>query len=346
MRNKHRNPRPEIFTFPAVIKAVGDEDNMVEGFANVFEVEGEPFVDDGMDIVERGAFIKTIERRVDKGLVPFVDSHVWDTKGVLGSVVSAEERKGTVAGKEVFGLFFKALFSSTSSAQEVRIKMIEGHLKMISVGMRVLNEGIKHVTSKGIDLVIRLIKEAMLLEISAVALAENDMSQVISIKGITRIPYQDLVAMDLGEFNLKSARAKILDRWSGDTAKLRQAFILHDRIDDEFRYQVGEINPDTDELAVSKSALLRATVLSELNGEDIRADLKPYFEKFGLTPPWDSPEGVTVNVSDDGMSVAGADHASSGDDDKKIARVSSLGILKSREMDLQFQLHGGLKACR
>jgi HK97 family phage prohead protease len=100
-------------------KAAGDSGEL-EGYASVFNN-----VDQGGDVVLPGAFKKTLDgwSRARQPM-PLLADHQLSTDGVIGSVVHAVE--------DHFGLKVRARFSSIPKAQDIRTRMIEGHLRGMS----------------------------------------------------------------------------------------------------------------------------------------------------------------------------------------------------------------------
>lgn len=150
-------------------KAEGEgKENFVTGIASVFGN-----VDDGGDIVEKGAFVKTISERVPKRLVKFVDSHKWDCAHTLGTVESAKEVEN--------GLYFEASLSIAPSVQDTKIKMLEGHLDKISFGYDVIQDVWERLKD-GAKQSVRRLKELKLYEISVCPLAMNEETAILSVK--------------------------------------------------------------------------------------------------------------------------------------------------------------------
>jgi HK97 family phage prohead protease len=109
----------EHLTVPIQWKAGGDAGTL-EGYASTFGN-----ADLGGDVVVKGAFIKTIAN-IKKNGIPLLADHVASTASVLGTIFDAEE--------DAKGLKIKARFSSAPSAQDVRTKLLEGHLDRMSIG--------------------------------------------------------------------------------------------------------------------------------------------------------------------------------------------------------------------
>lgn len=109
----------EHLTVPIQWKAGGDAGTL-EGYASTFGN-----VDLGGDIIVKGAFTKTIANIKANG-IPLLADHVASTSSVLGTIFDASEDEA--------GLKVKARFSSAPSAQDVRTKLLEGHLNRMSIG--------------------------------------------------------------------------------------------------------------------------------------------------------------------------------------------------------------------
>lgn len=150
---------------PAEIKAVQEgEANYITGYASVFGN-----IDSYDDIVQPGAFTKTIKERVPQMLVKLLDSHNWgESKAVLGTVIEARE--------DARGLWFKAAISTTASAQEILTKVKEGHLNRLSIGYDAVKDRFDRETG------IRYLDEVRLWEISVVPFAANEEAIITDAK--------------------------------------------------------------------------------------------------------------------------------------------------------------------
>jgi HK97 family phage prohead protease len=82
-------------------------------------------LDLGGDQIERGAFKKTIAAIRANG-IPLLADHKAATTHVLGTIYDAAE--------DSKGLKIWARLSAAPSAQDVRIKLVEGHLRKMSIG--------------------------------------------------------------------------------------------------------------------------------------------------------------------------------------------------------------------
>jgi HK97 family phage prohead protease len=106
-------------TAPAEWKTIGDAGEL-EGYMSVFGN-----VDQGGDVVQRGAFRKSFsDWNRAKSPMPLIADHVLSTDGVIGSVTHMVE--------DSYGAKIQARFSSVPKAQDIRTKMVEGHLNGLS----------------------------------------------------------------------------------------------------------------------------------------------------------------------------------------------------------------------
>ena len=184
----------EILELQSEIKAVGDEDEeyekgMFEGYASVFGN-----TDLGNDVVELGAFKKSLRKRGAKG-VKLLYQHKTDMPiGVFDSVkedgeglyVKGRLALGTQAGKEAYEL----------------IKM--GALDGMSIGFKANPDKVTYdKRSKK-----RLIGEVDLMEISLVTFPMNPLARVRSVKG-QEITIREWENGMRDVFNLSRSEAKV-----------------------------------------------------------------------------------------------------------------------------------------
>lgn len=133
--------------------APGSSTGEVEGYASVFGV-----VDDDGDVVTPGAFRKTAAdwSRASQPM-PLIADHQLSSDGVIGSVHSLAEDR--------VGLKFKARFSGTQKAQDIRTNVLGGHLRGMSwTGeLRNYRPGSGTLAGKAIN---RFLDEIRLLELT------------------------------------------------------------------------------------------------------------------------------------------------------------------------------------
>jgi len=105
-----------------------DDPGWIEGYLAVFGN-----VDQQDERILPGAFTKTIQERVPTGKVPLMAMHFgWggDVNEVIGTITEARE--------DAKGLWIHADLSKVSLAQDIRTKILEGHVRGLSVGYRVI----------------------------------------------------------------------------------------------------------------------------------------------------------------------------------------------------------------
>lgn len=159
----------ERLTVPIEWKASIDDAGTLEGFASTFGN-----VDLGGDVVIKGAFKKTNARVKAEG-IPLLADHVASTASVLGTIFDAVE--------DTKGLKIKARFSSAASAQDVRTKLIEGHLGKLSIGY----EATKFAYEDREGKTVRLLQEVKLWEVSVVVMPMNPEAVVSRVKSLTSV---------------------------------------------------------------------------------------------------------------------------------------------------------------
>src|SRR5690554_738163 len=113
------------------LKIIDIEDGVgyIEGYASVFGN-----VDYDGEVIEKGAFTKTLLEGLPSRKIKLVDFHnAWlDSDYIIGVVEEASE--------DEHGLWFKARFSSVRRAQDVRTKIKEGILEALSIGYEVVKD--------------------------------------------------------------------------------------------------------------------------------------------------------------------------------------------------------------
>lgn len=135
------------------LKSLSD-DGTFEGLASAYDV-----VDLGGDIMERGAFTKTLAERPE---VPIM----WEHKEVIG--------KGALEDSAV-GLVVKGrLTLAVRRAAEAHALMKDGALRGLSVGVQSVKKEFKNG--------VRLLREVKLWEVSLTALPMNTHALVTSVK--------------------------------------------------------------------------------------------------------------------------------------------------------------------
>lgn len=150
-----------------VVEEEGNTAGYVEGYASVFGN-----VDNGNDIVQKGAFAKTLREGMKAKRIKLLDSHDFfaGTSAVIGIVEDAKE--------DEHGLWFKARFSTVAKAQEIRQKIKEGILDALSFGFDIVKAKMDEKTG------IRTLIEVKLFEISVVVWGMNSQAAIDAVKSV------------------------------------------------------------------------------------------------------------------------------------------------------------------
>lgn len=141
------------------VKAEG-EDNTFTGFAST------PDLDQGGDIVAKGAFSRTIAQR--GGRVKMLWNHKSDAMPV-GKYTMVEEREG--------GLYVEGKISDTTAGRDVMTLLRDGAIDSMSIGF-IAKEA--DYNEDG----VRIIKDLDLMEVSLVNFPMNEMAVVTSVKSL------------------------------------------------------------------------------------------------------------------------------------------------------------------
>lgn len=149
------------------LKIIDIEDGVgyIEGYASVFGN-----VDHDGEVIEKGAFTKTLLEGLPSRRIKLVDFHnAWlDSDYIIGVVEEANE--------DEHGLWFKARFSSVRRAQDVRTKIKEGILEALSIGYEVVKDRFDREAG------IRYLTELKLFEISVVSWGANPLATINNSK--------------------------------------------------------------------------------------------------------------------------------------------------------------------
>ncbi|WP_448538404.1 HK97 family phage prohead protease [Sphingobium yanoikuyae] len=159
-------------------KAAPIRENEVEGLASTYGN-----IDHAGDIVERGAYARTLDRfNSSKKGMPFLAHHRHDRP--IGKIMELRDSDE--------GLYFKARFSDSHDGQNVRQQFLDGTLDSFSIGYRVIQKQADRVKDRR---VLRL-KEIALHEISAVTFPCNELAILSAVKGDIASSFPDLSLED------------------------------------------------------------------------------------------------------------------------------------------------------
>ena len=150
----------------------------IEGYASVFEVKDaiQPMLTPDKkiimvsDIVQRGAFSKTIQERGSR--LPFCKNHNMDDP--KGKIIELKE--------DDYGLYCKVRISD--SEDELKTKIKEGIFSEFSFAFLPLKSEIKKEID---DTYTRRISEMKLGEISIVTIARNELAKITAVKSLSDV---------------------------------------------------------------------------------------------------------------------------------------------------------------
>jgi HK97 family phage prohead protease len=185
--------RPKVMKHQAValeLKREPDQDGLFEGYASVFGV-----VDQGMDVVARGAFMKTLGKRRVKMLWQHDMAQpigVWDQ-------IEEDER----------GLFVRGrLLKEVDKGREAMALLRAGAIDSMSIGYRTI-EAVPEADGR-----VRKLTEVDLYEISLVTFPMLPDAKVTAVKSIKTIREFERALRDAG-FSQNEAKAIAADGFKG-----------------------------------------------------------------------------------------------------------------------------------
>lgn len=149
---------------------IDSERNVLEGYASVFGN-----IDIDYEVMDKGAFKKTIKERVPAGLVKIMAAHGWNLNDVMGSVTKAHE--------DDHGLHFIGKLSEAPSVQDSIIKMKEGFINRLSVGFSTIKERLDKETDAN-KRPLRHFTEVKWYEVSPVPFASNEEAVITDVKAL------------------------------------------------------------------------------------------------------------------------------------------------------------------
>jgi HK97 family phage prohead protease len=173
--------------FKLDIKGI-DEEGVFSGYASTFGNE-----DLGGDIVQKGAFTKTLTKGADSVLM----FYQHDSAEIIGEFTELKE--------DDKGLFFKGrlFINDIKRAQETHFLMKKNKLKAVSIGYRIEAKG--H-DSEG----RRLLKQIDLKEISVVTFPMNEMATIDSVKSVEEMTEREFEKSLRDVADLSKTQAKAL----------------------------------------------------------------------------------------------------------------------------------------
>lgn len=127
-------------------------------------------VDSQLDVIEPGAFQRTIAERINAGKVKLLADHLWDTEHTLGTIVEGRE--------DDKGLWIRADVDSDEYVQRLVGKVARKHVTGMSIGY----ESMAASFEEREDQVIRHLEEVKLFEGSVTPFPANEEAEVLGVK--------------------------------------------------------------------------------------------------------------------------------------------------------------------
>lgn len=139
-----------------------DEDGEFSGHAAVFGN-----VDDGGDVIEKGAFTKTIQEDYDR--IKILSQHDDQSLPIGRPLELREDEKG---------LFIRGKISDTHMGRDIRTLLKDGVLNELSIGYEAIDWETDGKSG------VRRLKEIKLWEVSVVTWAMNDQARITDVKAL------------------------------------------------------------------------------------------------------------------------------------------------------------------
>src|SRR6266568_87866 len=234
----------------------------LEGYMSVFNN-----VDQEGDVVLPGAFKKTFaDWSAAKSKMPLIDQHQLSSDGVIGSVTHMAE--------DGYGAKIRAKFSSIQKAQDIRLKMIEGHLNGLSYTYEAIRSHRGVFGGKS----VRFLDEVKAYEATVSPFPVNQLALASAKAKDPKKPYGDVPYADPGYqsdgvYRYPLTADKVMAAWSyihqADNRKpytAEQLSLIEGRIRaamKKFGHQVSEAaSLDFTQFATAAKAVLDVPVLS------------------------------------------------------------------------------------
>ena len=187
--------RKTFYYAPEIQFEIKEDDGggYIEGIAATFDT-----ITDYQTIMKRGAFKKTLQDRLPKGLIKLFSSHENNVRSLIGVIVEAEERAA--------GLWIRAKLSATALAQEVKTKIKEGILNQFSIGFTVIQYKDVRKDKK----MYREFYEVMLIEISVVPLGACPGTSIDVVQNKNIDTNNVLLSLQVAEIEMKAHENDLL----------------------------------------------------------------------------------------------------------------------------------------
>ncbi len=140
------------------------EERTFEGYAAAYGN-----VDEDGDIIQKGAFAKSLQEAFPAGRIKVLYQHEWDKPIGMPIEMREDDR----------GLYVKARISKTRTGDETLELMRDGVLDRMSVGFRIPT-GKSDIRDDG----VRVIREGALMEFSVVTFPANEAAVITAVKSL------------------------------------------------------------------------------------------------------------------------------------------------------------------
>jgi HK97 family phage prohead protease len=348
----------ETKSFGFEIKTIDLEHGIFDGYASTFGV-----VDDCADVVEPGAFTKTIQERLPRIKVGY--QHNFDDP-IGRPLVLAEHQRDQLPEKLLVrfpqatgGLYTQSQISLTARGRDVLTLLRDGVLNEMSFAYDPIKFDFDENPATKSQ--VRHLREVKLWEYGPVTWGMNEAAAILGAKSV--VLFQDLPLADEGHaWDAAAARARV-QAWAGgddwQPEKYRRAFVWYD---DGAPDQLGSYKlPLADVVDGKLTAVPRgvfgcaAVLQGGRGGADIpagdvdkcKAHLDKYYAKMNRDAPWkrELPEMLAIEFEDIVSRQGGPDRLAAALTALRAAEpLPDLATLtaKARILSARFKIAGGL----
>jgi len=227
--------KPEIKTFEFKLEDADENKGVIRGFASTFGN-----VDQGFDVVEKGAFKKTLQE--SKGLIPILADH--DPSKQIGWNVRAEENDK--------GLFVEGRISLETEIARGKYALAKQALELgAKMGLSIGYATIKATSDKERP-TVRILKELKLYEYSLVTFPMNTAAMVTAAKS-----WAEGSQLDFVDNIFKAAKERGMDQFQ----------LLKALQNADFEAAIKKQDVDMDPTGVSPEELKLIETLNKLTKE-------------------------------------------------------------------------------
>ena len=274
---------------------------IIEGFASTWNLDRDD------DIIERGAFAKTLIRHTEQGR-PIRMLFAHDSSELIGGfpIESAKETDQGLFVKGEINLEFDQGRRAFALAKQ-------GVLTDMSVGFSIASRDFVEFERSG-DSMIRRIKEVELWEISLVSEPANPEARISSVKSVS--PFQDLPIADRSvQWNEDESLNRLKSFTKSDecpTERFRDGFLLYnpEKSEEFSQYRLGFVDVIEGKIVAIPRAIFKAAFqiikggieLPEAELNEVQYNIEKYYKKLGLESPFGESIDVTIVDSCESLS--------------------------------------------